>query len=66
VEVVNRIFSPREDELEHARRVIDVYEQSAAEGRGVVALDGEMVDLPVVERARQILAQAERSAPDGS
>lgn len=66
VEVVNRIFSPREDEVEHARRVIDVYEQSAAEGRGVVALDGEMVDLPVVERARQVLAQAERSAPDGS
>src|SRR5918992_1626241 len=66
VEVVNRIFSPREDEVEHARRVVDVYERSAAEGRGVVALDGEMVDLPVVERARQVLAQAERSAPDGS
>src|ERR671919_2273 len=66
VQVVNRIFSPREDEVERARRVIDVYERGAAEGRGVVALDGEMVDLPVVERARQVLAQAERSAPDGS
>src|ERR687891_627981 len=66
VQVVNRIFSPRGDEVEHARRVIDAYERSAAEGRGVVALDGEMVDLPVVERARQVLAQAERSAPDGS
>jgi citrate lyase beta subunit len=66
VEVVNRIFSPREDEVEHARRVVDVYERGAAEGRGAVALDGEMVDLPVVERARQVLAQAERSAPDGS
>jgi citrate lyase beta subunit len=66
VEVVNRVFSPSEGELEHARRVVDVYEQGAAEGRGAVSLDGEMVDLPVVERARQVLAQAERSAPDDS
>jgi citrate lyase beta subunit len=66
VEVVNRVFSPSEGELERARRVVEVYEQGAAEGRGAVSLDGEMVDLPVVERARQVLAQAERSAPDDS
>lgn len=66
IETVNRVFSPSEAELERSRRIIDVYEQGAAEGRGAVALDGEMVDLPVVERARQVLAQAERSAPDGS
>jgi citrate lyase beta subunit len=66
IETVNRVFYPSEGELERARRVVDVYEQGAAEGRGAVALDGEMVDLPVVERARQVLAQAERSAPDGS
>ena len=34
------------------------YEQASGEGRGAVALDGEMIDLPVVERARQILADA--------
>jgi citrate lyase beta subunit len=66
VEVVNRVFSPSEGELEHARRVVEVYAQGAAEGRGAVSLDGEMVDLPVVERARQVLAEAERSAPDDS
>jgi citrate lyase beta subunit len=66
IEIVNRVFSPSEGELERARRVVDVYERGAAEGRGAVALDGEMVDLPVVERARQVLAQAERSAPDDS
>jgi citrate lyase beta subunit len=65
VEVVNRVFSPSERELERARRVVDVYERGAAEGRGAVSLDGEMVDLPVVQRARQVLAQ-ERSAPDDS
>jgi citrate lyase beta subunit len=66
VEIVNRVFSPQEKEIEHARRIVDVYERSAAEGCGAVALDGQMVDLPVVERARQVLAQAERSAPDDS
>jgi citrate lyase beta subunit len=66
VEVVNRVFSPSEEDIERARRVVDVYEQAAAGGRGAVSLDGEMVDLPVVERARQVLAQAERSAPDDS
>jgi citrate lyase beta subunit len=66
VEVVNRVFSPSEADLERARRVVDVYEQGAAEGRGAVSLDGEMVDLPIVQRARQVLAQAERSAPNDS
>lgn len=62
IEVVNRVFSPRADEVERARRVVEAYEQAAEEGRGAVGLDGEMVDLPVVERAKQILAEAERSA----
>jgi citrate lyase beta subunit len=66
VEIINCVFSPRDEELARARRVVEVYERGAAEGRGAVALDGEMVDLPVVERARQVLAQAERSARDGS
>jgi citrate lyase subunit beta/citryl-CoA lyase len=48
-----------------ARRVVEAYELAGAEGRGAVSLDGEMVDLPVVERAKQVLAEAERSA-DGN
>jgi citrate lyase beta subunit len=37
------------------------YERESGEGRGAFALNGAMVDLPVVERARRILAEAERS-----
>jgi citrate lyase beta subunit len=66
VEVVNRIFSPSSDELERARRVVEAYDRGLSGGTGVVGLDGEMVDLPVVERARQVLAEAERSASNGS
>ncbi|MDQ4018206.1 MAG: CoA ester lyase [Actinomycetota bacterium] len=66
VEVVNRVFSPTRDELERARRVVEAYDRGVADGAGVVRVDGEMVDLPVVERARQVLAEAERSASSGS
>ena len=41
--------------------VVDAYERAEGEGRGVVALDGEMIDLPVVERARQLLSDEKRS-----
>ena len=60
VPIVNRIFAPSEAEVEWAHRVVDAYEQGLGEGRGVLALDGAMVDLPVVARARRILAEAER------
>ena len=66
VEIVNRVFTPSDEELTQARRVVEAYEQAAGEGEGVTALDGEMIDLPVVERARQVLALAERSPVDAS
>ncbi len=66
VEIVNRVFTPSDEELKQARRVLEVYEQAVGEGEGVTALDGEMIDLPVVERARQVLALAERSTVDAS
>jgi citrate lyase beta subunit len=65
VAVVNDVFSPSPEEVARAREVVDAYEQGAAAGRGAVALDGEMIDLPVVQRARQVLAQAGRSVADG-
>jgi len=61
VPVVNEAFAPSSDEVARARDVVAAYEQAAAEGRGAVALDGEMIDLPVVERARRVLANAKRS-----
>jgi citrate lyase beta subunit len=62
VPIVNRVFAPSPAEIEWASSVVAAYEQGAEEGRGVLALDGAMVDLPVVERARRVLAEAERSS----
>jgi len=58
VPIVNRVFEPEADALAWARRVVDAFEEGEREGRGAVALDGEMIDLPVVERARRIMAEA--------
>jgi citrate lyase subunit beta/citryl-CoA lyase len=57
------VFAPTAAEVEWAQRVVAAYEREAGEGRGVFALNGAMVDLPVVERARRILAEAERREP---
>jgi citrate lyase subunit beta/citryl-CoA lyase len=61
VPVVNDAFSPSSEELARARDLVRAFEDAAASGRGAVAFDGEMIDLPVVERARQLLADAKRS-----
>lgn len=65
VPVVNEAFTPSESELQHAQEVVAAYDRAAAEGKGAVALGGEMIDLPVVERARQVVADAKRGVLHG-
>jgi citrate lyase subunit beta/citryl-CoA lyase len=50
---VNAAFGPTAEELDWAAAVSAAYEE--ADGSGVVILDGEMIDLPVIRRARRIL-----------
>jgi citrate lyase beta subunit len=59
VEIVNRVFSPSVSEVAHAQRVVNAYEQAVQKGQGALSLDGEMIDLPVFERARRVLADAQ-------
>jgi citrate lyase subunit beta/citryl-CoA lyase len=56
VEICNRVFAPSDDELEHARRVIDAFEEAQRAGAGVVTVDGRMVEKMHVESARRLLA----------
>jgi citrate lyase beta subunit len=52
--IVNRVFGPSELEVAWAQRVVEAFEES---GKGVLAVNGEMIDLPVVQRARRILEE---------
>ena len=64
IEVVETVFRPTDAEVEYARRVVDAFEAAEAAGAGAVALDGQMVDLPVVERARRALQLVSEDASD--
>jgi citrate lyase beta subunit len=58
VPVVNRVFSPSDDEIGWAQAVVEAFDEGVRNGRGAVALDGKMIDLPIVNRARRILARS--------
>lgn len=55
IAIVNSVLRPDDRVLEHARAVVHIYEDAVRAGRGAVQLNGEMIDRPVVERARAIL-----------
>ncbi len=57
--VIRSLFGPQPEEVAHARRVVEGWDKAQAEGRGSFALDGNVIDIPVVERARGVLAEAE-------
>ncbi len=59
---VNQIFIPAEEEITHARRVVEVFEVAVAQGQASTSLDGKMIDAPVAERAKKLLALAESIA----
>src|SRR5438309_7135736 len=55
VAILNEEFRPGTGEIDHARRVVAAYDEALAEGIGAVTVDGKMIDVPVVERARLLL-----------
>ena len=57
VQALNEAFTPTADEVAHARKLIAADEKAAAEGRGSFTVDGKMIDIPVVDRARRLTAR---------
>jgi len=58
IETINTVFSPGKDEVEYARQVVQAFEEAQARGEGSIALGGQLIDLPIVERARRTLELA--------
>jgi citrate lyase subunit beta/citryl-CoA lyase len=65
LDVANRVFSPSEVELEHARRLIARYEEAMARGIGTIDFEGKMVDGPLLKRAQRIVGFADALAARG-
>lgn len=59
LDTINKVFSPSADEVDYAQQVMDAWRQAESQGRGSADLDGRMIDVPVVKRARNLLALAE-------
>ena len=55
VEVVNRAFTPTEEEIGFARRVVAAFEKAEREGSSSIQLDGYFIDYPIVYKARRTL-----------
>ena len=56
VEVINRVFTPSEEEIAHAKKVVALFE--ANPGAGTLALEGVMLDMPHLKQAQRILSLA--------
>jgi citrate lyase subunit beta/citryl-CoA lyase len=52
---INESFTPEPERVEWAQKVVAARDQAAAEGKGVFAVDGEMIDAPLVAQAERVL-----------
>ncbi|AZI43634.1 CoA ester lyase [Deinococcus psychrotolerans] len=62
VALSHQVFSPSPEEIKRAWALLAAYEQGQQQGRGVIAFEGQMVDAPMLVRARAVLASAEVEA----
>lgn len=56
ISIINEEFSPKPEEVEHARRVVEAFDSATAQGIGCIMLGGQVVEQPILDRAQQVLA----------
>ena len=55
VTIVNEEYSPGQEDVAYAKKIIDMDKEAAKSGRGSFALDGKMIDIPIIVRAEKLL-----------
>ncbi len=58
VSVAQAAFTPSEEAIAYAERIVETFEASQKEGRGAYSLDGKMIDMPLLKNAQKVLARA--------
>jgi citrate lyase subunit beta / citryl-CoA lyase len=58
VDAINTTFSPTAEEIEYCRKVLQAFEEANARGDGSIAFGGQLIDRPIVERARRTIDMA--------
>ncbi len=64
IELANTCFAPSPDEIARARRIVDAFQHPDNARKGVISIDGEMVELLHFEMAQKLLARADADASD--
>lgn len=63
IEICNQIYSPTEQEIAIAARVVAAYAEAEAVGKGAIQVDGKMIDYPIVAQYRRVLEISGRMKP---
>jgi len=63
IDIIHEVFAPTEEEIRKAYRIMKEYKANTAAGIGVFAIDGKMIDAPVVRRAEYVLNLANVEIP---
>lgn len=58
IDIINKIYEPTQEEISYALRVVTAIKEAAERGSGVIAVDGNMVDGPIVDRAERTIQLA--------
>ena len=58
VEPVQAAFTPNEEAIVQAQRIVETFEASQKEGKGAYALEGKMIDMPLLKNAQKVLDRA--------
>jgi len=58
VEPVQSAFTPNDEAIAYARRIVETFEESQKEGKGAYSLDGKMIDMPLLKNAQKVLERA--------
>lgn len=65
VPVLNEAFSPSDEEVADARGLLETFDDALKKGLGAVTYKGKMIDIPIVQRARRVVATADAIAAKG-
>ena len=55
IEIINEVFAPKQKDIEKALKILAAIKEAEAKGSGVIAVNGKMVDKPVVIRAQHTI-----------
>ena len=58
VEPVQTAFTPNDEAVAYAKRIVETFESNQKEGKGAYSLDGKMIDMPLVKNAQKVLERA--------